>query len=67
MTAEIGTQVQIVGDDLLVTNPKVIAAIPDVFDTLMLHKAYHFLTFLAVNMCRELKRRSRRTVAMLCF
>lgn len=27
LTGEIGTQVQIVGDDLLVTNPKVIAVV----------------------------------------
>lgn len=77
LTTEIGAQVQIVGDDLLVTNPKVVDNL-----NCSLHFAqrlllgsmsyiskslFYFLTLVIFYMCRGLRRQSRRSLAMPFF
>lgn len=54
MTAEIGEKVQIVGDDLLVTNPKVCTN--SRFILLILLQCFVFLWVLFQNNCKVLKK-----------
>lgn len=75
LTTEIGAPVQIVGDDLLVTNPKVVDNLNCSLHNVSLlgsksyisESLFYFLTLVTFDKCRGLRRQSRRSLAMPFF